>query len=75
MFQKEVSNILSLLQKIDFEELLAALPVIMDTIGMDASQLTSMVPPALMDQLKESGIFGEEGIPELGEELLEGLQP
>lgn len=65
----------SLLQKIDFEELLAALPLIMEAIGMDASQLTSMIPPSLMQQLKDSGLFGEEGVPGLDELGLGGEQP
>ncbi len=58
------------LQNVDFEELVAALPVVMDALGMNAAQLTAMIPPNLISQLRDNGILGEEGLGEL-----EGLIP
>ena len=50
----------TVLGKIDFEELLEALPVIMDAFGMELSDMASTLPPNLLQQLQESGLLGEE---------------
>jgi len=50
---------LSILGKIDYEELLAALPVIMDALGMELSDIASTLPPGLLEQIQESGLFDQ----------------
>ncbi len=67
---------LAVLGKIDFEELLEALPLILDAFGMDFSQMAATLPPDLLRRLKEEGLFGVEGAE--GEEekgFLDGLRP
>lgn len=54
---------LALLGKIDFEELIEALPVILDAFGMDISEMAATLPPDLLRQLQESGMF-DEGVEE-----------
>ena len=56
---------LSLLGRLDFEELIATLPVLLDALGMDASQLLSVLPPNLLEQLKGSGLLEEGGVQDL----------
>lgn len=51
-----------ILQTIDLAEVLEALPVIMDALGMDITQLTAALPPDVLRQLEESGLLGEEGV-------------
>ncbi len=51
-------------QGVDFEELIESLPLIMDALGMDLTEFTSRLPPNLLNQLKESGILGDESQPE-----------
>jgi hypothetical protein len=51
---------LSFFQGVDFEELIESLPLIMDALGMDLSDFTSRLPPDLLQQLEESGVFGDE---------------
>ncbi len=50
----------ALLGKVDFEELIEALPVLMDAFGIDVSQLMAGLPPNLLEQLQESGFFGDD---------------
>ena len=49
------------LQQTDLEELIKALPVIMDALNMDISQLVGTLPPSLLQQLIDSGVLGEDG--------------
>lgn len=51
---------LALLGKVDFEELIEALPVLMEAFGLDVSQLMAGLPPNLLEQLQESGLFGDD---------------
>jgi len=57
-----------LLQNIDLEELMKALPVIMDALRMDISQLVGSLPPDLLQQLIDSGILGEDGQLNMGKD-------
>ncbi|MGB2988224.1 MAG: hypothetical protein WBE26_20335 [Phycisphaerae bacterium] len=64
----------NLIPKLPFDELLEALPLIMDALGMDLSGIVSQIPPGLLQQIQDSGLFGEEG--EGGVEgILDGLGP
>lgn len=60
---------LAIFGKLDFEELLESLPVLMDALGMDVTQVVSMIPPSLLEQLRNSGMLGEEA----EERLLDGI--
>lgn len=51
----------ALLGKVDFEELIAALPVIMDALGMQLGDLSSLIPPDILRQIQESGVLDEAG--------------
>ncbi len=51
---------LAIFGKLDFEELLESLPVLMEALGMDVTQLASMIPAGLLEQLRNSGMLGEE---------------
>jgi hypothetical protein len=46
-----------LFQNIDFEELVQSAPLILDALGMDLSDLMSMLPPDLLQQIEESGML------------------
>lgn len=46
--------------KLDFEELIESMPVLLDAFNMDVSQLMSALPPGLLDQIRESGLLDEE---------------
>jgi len=60
---------LRILGKLDFEELLEALPLIMDAFGLELSDMASTLPPNLLRQIQESGLLDEEA----ASGLLEGL--
>lgn len=60
----------AILARPDFEELLEALPLIMDAFGMKLSDLASSLPPDLLRQIKESGLLDEEA----ASEMFEGLE-
>lgn len=60
---------LRILGKLDFEELLKALPVIMDAFGLELTDMASTLPPNLLRQIQESGLLDEEA----ASGLLEGL--
>ena len=60
---------LRILGKLDFEELLEALPVIMDAFGMELSDMASTLPPNLLRQIQESGLLDEAA----ASGMLEGL--
>ncbi len=44
-----------------FEDLVAMLPLVMDAMGLDLDQLTAALPREVLDQLREAGVFGDEG--------------
>lgn len=50
----------AILGKLDFEELVEALPVLMEAFGMDITQLAGTLPPNLLQQMRNSGLLGEE---------------
>jgi len=49
------------LQQTNLEELIKALPVIMDALHMDITQLVGTLPPDLLQQLIDAGVLGEDG--------------
>ncbi len=50
----------SVLAKLDSEDLLKALPVVLSALGLDLGALEAMIPPDILKELKDSGIFGDE---------------
>ena len=50
----------AILAKMDLEELIAALPALLDALGISAEQAARMVPPEVLQMLQEQG-FGLEG--------------
>ncbi|RME38042.1 MAG: hypothetical protein D6788_08220, partial [Planctomycetota bacterium] len=48
-------------QQVDFEELIKAAPVLLDALGLDIRQLTTLLPPDLLKQLQESGLLDTPG--------------
>ncbi len=62
------------LQTVDFEELLKALPLLMDALGMDLTDFVSALPPGLLQQIKDSGLLEGETESGLLEELGRGRE-
>ena len=50
----------ALLAKLDFEEVLETLPLVLSAFGISLDQLTAALPPGVLDQIKESGLLGEQ---------------
>jgi len=50
----------SVLAKLNSEDLLKALPVVLDALGLELGALEALIPPDILRQLEESGVFGEE---------------
>jgi chorismate mutase len=48
----------SILAKLEPQELLAALPIVLDVLGIDLGDLESVIPPEVLRDLKEAGLFG-----------------
>jgi len=48
------------LAKLDSEELLKALPVVLDALGIDIGALKSLIPPEVLQELKDSGVLDDE---------------
>lgn len=46
----------AILAKLDLEELMEVLPVIMDAFGLDPSQFTNQLPPEVQEALREAGV-------------------
>ena len=64
----------TLLAKLDFEEVIETLPLVLEAFGISLDDLTAALPPGVLDQLKESGFFGEqEGEEEEGQG--QGIDP
>lgn len=61
-----------LLQNIDLEQLMKVLPVILDALHMDVSQLVGQLPPDLLQQLIDAGILGEDGEIQTGKDQGQG---
>jgi len=51
----------SVLARLDSEELLQALPVVLNALGMDLGALKALIPPEILRSLEESGAFGDQG--------------
>ncbi len=51
--------------KLDFEELLESMPVLLDAFGLDMTQLMNSLPPGLLDQIRSSGLLDEELLDDL----------
>lgn len=47
----------TLLATVDIEELLQVLPVLMDAFGFEFDDVASMLPPEILQQIKDSGLF------------------
>jgi len=45
----------------DFEQFIQVMPIVLDAFGIDFDQLASALPRDVMEQLKEAGLFGENG--------------
>ena len=60
---------LAFLAKLDMEELVEVLPVIMDAFGMQVDDLLASLPPDMLQMLEGSGMLDQiEGLDETGEE-------
>lgn len=51
----------ALLAKLDFDQFIEALPVILQAFGFSLDDLRAMLPPDVLQQIKDSGIFDQEG--------------
>ena len=50
----------TVLAKLNSEDLLKALPVVLNALGLDIGALEALIPPAILQELKDSGIFGDD---------------
>jgi hypothetical protein len=50
---------LTILAKLDFEQMIEVLPVVLDAMGMELGELEAMIPPEILEKIKESGALGE----------------
>ncbi len=60
---------LAWLQGADIEELLKVLPLVLDTFGMDISEVAGALPPGMLEQLRDSGLLEDDAVNGLLEEL------
>ena len=51
---------LAVFGKLDFDELLESMPVLLEAFGMDITQLMGALPPGLLDQIRDSGLLDED---------------
>ena len=49
----------SILAKLDFEQLVEVLPVILDALGMKLGDLEALIPQEVLEELKKSGMLDE----------------
>jgi hypothetical protein len=49
----------SVLAKLDSEDLIKALPVVLNALGLDLGALEALIPPDILQQLKDSGVFDD----------------
>jgi len=49
----------TILAKLDFEQLVEVLPVVLDALGMELGELKAMIPPEVLEELQKSGILEE----------------
>lgn len=64
----------SFLAKMELEELVAVLPDLLDALGIGPDQVARMLPPDVLQMLREAGI-GEEEVKDLGRGPKEGGEP
>lgn len=58
--------------KLDFEELLESLPLLLEALRIDVTQLVSSIPTGLLEQLRNSGMLGDEAEERLMDRIGEG---
>jgi len=49
----------TILAKLDFEQLVEVLPVVLDALGMKLGDLEALIPPEVLEELKKSGMLDE----------------
>lgn len=49
----------AILAKLDFEQMVQVLPVILDALGIQLGDLESLIPPEVLEELKKSGVLDE----------------
>jgi len=49
----------TILAKLDFEQLVEVLPVVLDALGMKLGDLEALIPPEVLEELKKSGMLEE----------------
>jgi len=49
----------TILAKLDFEQMIEVLPVVLDAMGMELGELEAMIPPEILEKIKESGALDE----------------
>ncbi len=50
----------ALLAKLDFEEVLEALPLVMEAFGLSLEDLMASITPGMLEQIKQSGLLGDD---------------
>lgn len=50
----------TVLATLDFEEFMEALPVLLEAFGISFDQIASMLPSDILEQIKDSGVFGDD---------------
>lgn len=51
----------AMMAKLETEELIKCLPVVLDFLGQDVGALEALLPAAAVEELKSAGVFGDEG--------------
>jgi len=49
----------AILAKLDFEQMVQVLPVILDALGIQLGDLESLIPPQVLEELKKSGVLDQ----------------
>jgi hypothetical protein len=49
----------AILAKLDFEQMVEVLPVVLDALGMELGDLEALIPHEVLEELKKSGILDE----------------
>jgi len=51
----------AILAKLDFDQMVQVLPVILDALGVELGDLESLIPPEVLEEFKKSGVLDELG--------------
>ena len=51
----------AILAKLDFEQMVQVLPVVLDALGLQLGDLESLIPPEVLEELNKSGVLDELG--------------